>query len=178
MMKARVALFGGMGYPATETSWGMPRLKLRLEAVGAQVLLVGWDKRREAYDFMHGYQGKRLTAGDSLGAGSAGEYPEDWGGMTDLAAGFQPSEYDARTFRNGYNEFVQVISGRIRRAHCIYDPRWIDTAGLGYAHWQVKQASETKLLTTIHHGAHPDDWGYSQDLIFNEMVGIINGDSR
>jgi hypothetical protein len=51
-MKARIALLGGMGYPATETPWGMPKFKGRLEAIGCEVLLVNWSHRQEVYAFM------------------------------------------------------------------------------------------------------------------------------
>ncbi len=165
---SRIVLMGGMGYPATETPGGMPRLKTRLEAIGIKVLLVSWDARQEVRDFMHGYIGWRGYAGDSLGAGSAGQYPGDVEGKIDFAAGFQPSVYDERSHGG-----IQTIAGNIVRAHCIYDPVFAETGGLGAAHWQIAPGSATKLITTQHHGAHPDDWGYSQDLIFNEIKGLL-----
>lgn len=167
MKPARFALMGGMGYPVTETPWGMPQLKSRLEAIGVTVLLVSWDARQDVYNFMHGFAGWRGYAGDSLGAGSAGQYPGDIKGEIDFAAGFQPSNYDARSHGN-----IQTIAGNIVRAHCVYDPWWIDTAGLGQTSWQITPGSKTRLLVTQHRGAHPDDWGYSQDLVFAEIKGL------
>jgi len=167
MSAKRMALMGGMGFPVTETPGGMPRLKSRLEAIGFEVLLVGWKDRQRVYDFMHAFTGWRGYAGDSLGAGSAGQYPGDAKGEVDFAAGFQPSVYDARSHNK-----VQTIAANIVRAHCIYDPRWSDTLGLGNAVWETAHGSDTKLMVTQHHGAHPDDWGYSQDLIFNEIVTL------
>lgn len=167
-MKPRVALFGGLGFPLTETPAGMFRLRDRLLAAGFDVMLTSWDDRQGAANFMHGYTGKRGTAGDSLGAGSAGEYPVDWGGDVDYAAGFQPSMDDARTHSG-----MQVIARNIVRAHCIYDPWWIDTLGLGQAHWVEAQGAKTKLMVTQHRGAHPDDWGYSQDMVFNELHTLL-----
>ena len=172
MKPARAALMGGMGYPVTETPWGMPSLKSRLEAIGVQVLLVSWDARQDVHNFLHDFTGVRIMAGDSLGAGSAGQYPGDLAVKTDYSAGFQPSEYDERTRKDPSNgQYFQDISPKIVRAHCIFDPWWIDTGGLGYARW--REQSPTKLLTTEHRGAHPDDWGYSQDLVYAEIQGLI-----
>lgn len=170
-MKARMALMGGMGFPVTETPWGMPQLKTRLETLGIEVLLVSWSARQEVYNFMNGFDGWKGFAGDSLGAGSAGQYPGDLKVPTNYAAGFQPSNYDARS-QNG----IQTIAARIARAHCIYDSHWIDTFGLGNSQWRVAHGSETKLLLTDHQGAHPDDWGYSQDIVFNEIKGLLPND--
>ncbi len=167
--KARMVLMGGMGFPATETPGGLPKLASRLEAIGVEVLLIGWKARQEAYNCMNGFKGWRGYAGDSLGAGSAGQYPGDVKSSVDFAAGFQPSTYDARS-HNG----IQVIAANLVRAHCIYDPHWFDTMGLGQAHWQEAHGSKTILMLTQHRGAHPDDWGYSQDIIFNEIKGQLN----
>jgi hypothetical protein len=167
-MTARMALMGGWGYPATETPWGLPKLKTRLEVIGVEVLLTSWKARQDIYGFMHGFTGFRGFAGDSLGAGSAGQFPGDLEGEVDFAAGFQPSMDDARTFRG-----LQTIAKNIKRAHCIYDPLWIDTGGLGQAEWITAPGAKTILLVTKHRGAHPDDWGYSQDIVFNEIRGLL-----
>lgn len=169
-MNARAALMGGMGFPATETPWGMPQLKTRLEAIGVQVLLVSWSARQEVFNFLYSFAGKKIYAGDSLGAGSAGQYPGDIRVPVDYAAGFQPSMDDERTkvIKPGLGE--QLIADNIVKAHCIYDPLWADTLGLGQAQWI---SNKKNLLVTQHRGAHPDDWGWSQDLIFNEIKGIV-----
>lgn len=168
-MNARMVLFGGMWYPFTETAAGEPELKTRLEAIGVEVLLVSWDARQDAYNFMHNFTGWRGYAGDSLGAGSAAQYPGDVKGSVDYAAGFQPSVYDARS-SNG----LQTIAANITRAHCIYDPYWEETLGLGAAHWQKSPGSQTILLVTQHQGMHPDDWGYSQNIVFNEIKSQVS----
>lgn len=173
MKKARIALMGGLGYPATESPWGMPQLKTRLEAIGVEVFLTSWKDRQGVFNFLNGFDGFRGMIGDSLGAGSAGQYPGDLKGVVDFAAGFQPSEYDARTVRDQSGKYVQIIASNIVRAHCVYDSYWIDTVGLGYAQWVTAHGSATKLLVTDHRGAHPDDFGYSQDLVFSEVKGLI-----
>jgi hypothetical protein len=171
MSGKRMVLMGGMGFPLTETPWGMPKFKGRLEKIGFQVILVSWKGRQEAYNFMHGFTGWRGYAGDSLGAGSAGQYPGDIKGDIDFAAGFQPSDYDLRS----HGVKTQIIAANLVRAHCIYDPRWIDTLGFGQTRWATAHGAKTILMVTEHHGAHPDDWGYSQDLIFNEIQTLTKG---
>ena len=171
--KARMVLMGGMGYPLTETPWGMPKLKTRLEAIGVQVLLISWKDRQQCYDFLHDNIWTWIgLAGDSLGAGSAAQYAGDLKKPVDYVAGFQPSMHDERTqIING--EGIIFVPANVKRAHCVYDPWWIDTAGLGSAKYRETDTHKTKLLITEHRGAHPDDWGYSQDIIFNEIKGLL-----
>jgi hypothetical protein len=172
--KRRAALFGGMGYPLTEAPWGLPLFKSRLEKIGFEVLMVNWSHRQEAYNFMNGFVGFRLYAGDSLGAGSAGQYPGDVKGSVDYAAGWQPSMDDARTRQVSPGIGVQTIAANIVRAHCIYAPIWIITAGLGQAQWEIAHGSHTILSLTKHNATHPDDVGSSQDLIFNEVSALVS----
>jgi hypothetical protein len=178
MSNARIALMGGMGFPLTETTWGMPQLRTRLEAIGATVILVSWNSREQVYNFLNGFKGFRGLCGDSLGAGSAAQYAGDLDGdnkaghMVDFVGGFQPSMDDKRQ-SNGYI----TVPGNVTRAHCIYDPYWLDTMGLGQAQYIITHNSATKLLVTQHRGAHPDDWGYSQTIMFNEirdLIGVAN----
>jgi hypothetical protein len=172
MTAKRMVLMGGMGYPVTESPWGMPQLKTRLEAIGFEVLLISWKQRQEAYNFMHDFVGWRGYAGDSLGAGSSGQYPGDIKGAVNYAAGFQPSDYDNRTTKDAQGNPIQIIAANIVRAHCIFDPNWIDTIGLGQTQWATAHGAKTILSNTKHPGAHPDDWGYSQDMVFNEIQGL------
>lgn len=170
-MSARVALMGGMGYPLTETQAGMPTLKTRLETLAhIEVLLVNWAERQQVYNFLHGFDGFRALAGDSLGAGSAAQYAGDLKGDVQFVAGFQPSLYDSRAV-HGYI----TVAANVTRATCIYDPRWIDTMGLGNAQYIVAHGAKTKLMTIQHHGAHPDDWGWSQNVVFEQLKGLISG---
>jgi len=166
-MKIKIVLMGGMGYPVTETPWGMPRLKSRFEALGYEVLLVNWAERQQVYNFVQG-DGPLAYLGDSLGAGSAAQYPGDIKRPVQFVGGFQPSEYDARS-RN-----IQItVAGNCELAHAVFDPWWMDTAGLGYARYARAADSKTIVLNTEHRGAHPDDWGWSQDLLYHHAVSQL-----
>jgi hypothetical protein len=108
----------------------------------------------------------RGSVGDSFGA----DYEvNDFGQLPiDYCAGFQPSMY-ADDVRNG----TITLPTNIKQAHCIRDPDWADTAGLGYAQWVAADPKKTRLLTTEHRGAHPDDTGYAQNLVFAEVKQLI-----
>lgn len=159
----RVALMGGMGYPYTETQAGMPTLKARLEKLGFKVILVNWADRQAVYNFMHNCDGLRIYAGDSLGAGSAAQYAGDIKCKVAFVGGFQPSLYDART-RFGY----QSVAPNVVRAVAFYNPVWPMTMGLGAAQY----APRPGVTNIPHYGFHPDDWGYTQDYIFNQIKSL------
>lgn len=173
--KGRAVLLGGMGYPATEMPAGLPTLKHTLETqFGFECIMVNWSHRQEAYNFAHAWLGFLAYFGDSLGAGSAGQYPGDLARHTDFAGGFQPSEYDARSQHDAQG-FYQLISPHIAHAHCVTDPWWIDTGGLGYSRWRVPHGSKTILSVTEHRSAHPDDWSWSQTLMLTHMKAVMAG---
>lgn len=164
----KIALMGGMGYPYTEMQAGMPTLKTTLEALGAEVILVNWAERQSVYNFMHGYNGFRAYLGDSLGAGSAAQYPGDVDGPVNFAGGFQPSVYDARS-HSGYMD----VAKNVENAVCIYNPSFIETMGLGAAQYRVAPYAKTKLLTIQHYAPHPDDWAYSQGVMLAHLKPLM-----
>lgn len=129
-----------------------------------------WDDRQKAYDFMHGYIGPRIYIGDSLGAGAAATYPADVPGQVEYAGGFQPSDYDANAVRGKITVARNVI-----RAHCVSDPVWADTLGLGNAEYTQAPDAKTIVLVTEARSIHPDDWGTAQDLIYNDVIKIAGG---
>lgn len=90
--------------------------------------------------------------------------------MIDFVGGFQPSLYDPRV-HNG----VIAVPTNVVKAHCIYDPNFVDTGGLGAARYVLPPGSKTILTVTQHPGAHPDDWGVSQDMMFNDVVACLKG---
>lgn len=173
-MKARIALLGGMGYPLTETQAGMPTLKARFEALAIgthiEVFLGSWKDRQAVYNFMHLFDGKRLYLGDSLGAGSAAQYPGDVKGEVDYAGGFQPSMWDMRA---SSGEHQIIVAANCKRAHAIYDPVWADTIGLGVGTYVKAHGASTRVMNTPHRGMHPDDWGWAQTLLFLEATEIL-----
>lgn len=162
----RVVLFYGLGGSAIEW-WanGERLLQKRFQEKGCDCLLLNWNQRQEAYNYMHGYAGKKAYLGDSLGAGSAAQYPGDIGIPVDYAGGFQPSDDDDRA-----HDKEITVARNILFAHAIHDPVWLDTMGLGQAQYLKADGAKTVVLNTEHRNAHPDDWGVSQDLLFNEAM--------
>ena len=165
MKPAKIVLFYGMGGAFFEWwSDGEQLLRKRLIDLGAEVQLLGWNQRTEAHDFFGSFTGFRGLIGDSLGAGSAAQYASDLNGPVDFVGGFQPSMDDMRAEHG-----IILVSPNVVRAHCVYDPIWADTLGLGQAQYEITPGSSTILLTTQHRAMHPDDAGYSQNIIFNEV---------
>ncbi len=173
-MNARIALIGGQGYPLTETQAGLPTLKRRLNARGVDTGAGPFTHmaRQQIKDWLHGYKGFRGLIGDSLGAGASALYAGDLDGTVDFVGGFQPSNWDPIA-QGPVNNRVVVVAKNVLVAHCIWNPTFAETAGLGNAHYVLSPGAKTRLTTTEHHGAHPDDWGYSQDLMFNHVMQCI-----
>lgn len=163
----KVVLFYGLGGSAIEYwSTGERALLQRFKDKGADAILLNWNQRQESYNFLHGYKGKRALLGDSLGAGSAVQYAGDLNdGTVDYCGGFQPSMDDARATKGEI-----TVPANVSIAHCVHDTVWLDTMGLGQAIYVKTPGSKTIVFVTDHRGAHPDDWGYSQDLLFNEAM--------
>lgn len=170
----RIALIGGQGYPLTETQAGLPALKRRLNSAGVDTGPGPWAHiaRQEIRDWLHGYKGFRGLIGDSLGAGVSAVYAGDLDGNVNFVGGFQPSAWDPNG-QGPLDSRVIAVAMNVLAAYCIWNPWWIETGGLGSAHYVISSRSKTVLTTTEHHGAHPDDWGYSQDLMFNHLIALI-----
>lgn len=147
---------------------GLRLLQTRLQKVNVETLLINWDQRQEAYNFMNGFGGFRAYIGASLGAGSAAQYPGDVTGIVDLAGGFQPSMDDARAVKGEI-----TVAANVARAYCVRDPIWLDTGGLGQARFVVAPNAKTQILTMEQRMAHDDDWGTAQDWIYQETVNLI-----
>ena len=173
-INAKIALFYGLGGAVVEWwSNGERLLQQRFQSKGIDALLLNWDQHQEAYNFLHGFTGFRGLIGDSLGAGSAAQYAGDLEGTVNFVGGFQPSMDDTRTVVVSPGVGQITVPANVLRAHCIHDSVWLDTLGLGQAVYIEADPAKTKLLVTDHRGAHPDDWGYSQDIMFNEVIGQI-----
>jgi hypothetical protein len=155
-------LGGGWLDPAT----GEKQLVARLKAIGFETggSPYNYYDSQPIYDFLSPHPAAfRLIIGDSLGACNAPQFASMFKSI-DYIAGFQPRWYGAHI----------PVPANVKRAHCIYDPDWIDTGGLGAYEWVLAQGNTaTKLLVTQHRGAHPDDYGPMQDLIFAEVKQLI-----
>lgn len=171
-MKARIALIGGLGWPATETVAGLPTLARRLQTRGVEVQTFAHDARQAIHDWLNDFDGFRGLIGDSLGAGASALYAGDLHGDVNFVGGFQPSAWDPIGQGPTDNREI-VVAKNVEVAHCIWDPVFADTAGLGNAHYIITPGATTKLTLTEHRGAHPDDWGYSQDLMFSHVTMLI-----
>lgn len=171
-MTPRIALIGGQGWPLTETAAGLPALTQRLQAQGVEVQTFAHDARQQIRDWMHGFHDFRALIGDSLGAGASALYAGDLVGEIDFVGGFQPSAWDP-IGQGPINDRTIVVAKNVVVAHCIWNPNFAETGGLGNAHYVIAPGAKTKLTITEHHGAHPDDWGYSQDLMFNHVMLCI-----
>jgi len=173
MTNARIALIGGQGWPLTETMAGLPALATRLVAAHVEVQTFAHDARQAIRDWLWHYAGFRGLIGDSLGAGASALYAGDLtDGNVDFVGGFQPSAWDP-IGQGPVSDRTILVAANVLVAHCIWDPAFIDTGGLGNAHYVLPAGSKTKLTTTEHHGPHPDDWGYAQDLMFAHVMTCV-----
>ena len=163
-MTPRIALIGGQGWPLTETMAGLPALARRLFALGIETETFVHDARQVIRDYLWGHPWIGLV-GDSLGAGAAALYAADQHPHSvQFVGGFQPSAYDP--IGNGpLNHRVIVVPSNVQVAHCIWDPVFADTIGLGNARYIALSHKDTALTVTEHRGPHPDDWGFAQDLM-------------
>jgi hypothetical protein len=171
MTAPRIALIGGQGWPLTETQAGLPTLATRLQQLGVIVKTFGHADRQGISAFMVGGAGFRGLVGDSLGAGAAALYAGDFKGPINFVGGFQPSAWDP-IGQGPISARVITVAPNVKVAHCIWDPVFVETGGLGNAHYVV-HPGKTILTTTEHHGAHPDDWGYAQDLMVNHISQLL-----
>jgi hypothetical protein len=174
-MSARIALIGGQGYPLTETQAGLPTLKASLNAkkVDTGVGPFPHTARQQIRDWLYGFRGFRALIGDSLGAGAAALYAGDLDGNVDFVGGFQPSAWDP-VAQGPIGDKTVTVAKNVLAAHCIWNPAFIETGGLGNAHYVITAGSKTVLTTTEHHAVHPDDWGWSQALMFAHVMALLN----
>jgi hypothetical protein len=171
-MTARIALIGGQGWPLTETQAGLPALATRLTTEHVEVQTFSHASRQQIHEYLDRYVGFRALIGDSLGAGAAALYAGDQAGTIDFVGGFAPSAWDP-SGQGPVHARTITVAKNVLVAHCIWDPVFIDTGGLSAAHYVIAEGARTRLTVTEHRGAHPDDWGYSQDLMFSHVMMCI-----
>jgi hypothetical protein len=169
-MIRKVAIIFGLGGSWLDPQGGEVYLAQRCKAIGLDVgpSPFTYSDSQGVYDFLKSADWRAII-GDSFGADYGPQYAGNMAPVKiDYMAGFQPSMY-ADDVRNG----TITVPANVVTAHCIRDPDWADTGGLGYAEWVAENAKATRLLTTEHRGAHPDDTGYAQDLVFAEIKQLI-----
>jgi hypothetical protein len=173
-MTSRIALIGGQGWPLTETAAGLPTLEQRLKAQGVEVQTFAHDARQQIHDWLPYGDSLLGLIGDSLGAGASAVYAGDVPCAIGFVGGFQPSAWDP-IGQGPLNDRQIVVAKNVLVAHCIWNSNFAMTGGLGNAHYVVAPGAKTRLTITDHPGAHPDDWGYSQDLMFTHVMLCIKG---
>jgi len=169
-MIRKVAIIFGLGGGWLDPRGGEVYLVQRCKAIGLDTgnSPFAYSDSQGVYDFLKDADWRAIV-GDSFGADYGPQYAASLAPRKiDYIAGFQPSMY-ASDVRNG----VITVPANCVTAHCIRDPIWADTGGLGYASWIAADPKATRLLVTEHRGAHPDDTGYAQDLVFAEIKNLI-----
>jgi hypothetical protein len=169
-MTKKVAIIYGLGGSWFDPAAGEVYLAQRLKAKGFNVGgPFAYTDSQGVYDFLQ-HADWRAIVGDSFGADYGPVYAGELKPIAiDYLAGFQPSMY-ASNVVNG----EIVVPANVVFAHCVRDPVWTDTYGLGYASWVAANPKRTKLVTTLHRAAHPDDAGWAQNLIFNEILKLAS----
>ena len=161
-MNRKLAIVYGLGGGWLDPKGGEDYLLERCKAVGFIVppTPFTYTDSQGIYTFLKNADWRGLI-GDSAGASFAGEYAKYLAPTKlDYLAGFAPSA------DMGLGDEIE-IPPNVVYAHVVRDPLWIRTAGLSYAKWVVTKP--TVLIETDHAGAHPDDFGVMQDLIFAEV---------
>jgi hypothetical protein len=174
-MIRKIAIIFGLGGGWLDPKGGEVYLAARCKGIGLDVgpSPFTYSDSQGVYDFLKTADWRGIV-GDSFGACFGPEYAGNLApAKVDFLAGFQPSVYSSniQTAPDG-TKFIPVPANVVT-AHCVRDPDWIDTGGLGYATWIANNPKTTRLLITEHRGAHPDDTGYAQDLIFGEIKSLI-----
>ena len=131
-MIRRIAVVYGLGGAWFDPPSGERQMVARLQQLGVEVAPspFGYSDSQSIYEWLKPGDWRAII-GDSLGASYMPNYCAPLTHV-DYVAGFQPSIY-ASTVHDG-NEIT--IPNNVTQAHCIRDPNWIDTAGLGPTrHW-------------------------------------------
>ena len=162
----KLAIVYGLGGGWLDSPSGDRYLLARAKAVGLVVPDSPFDytDNQGIYNFLKDATW-RGCAGDSFGATFPPSYFAQFDYDIDYFAGFQPSIH-ASVVRS---DDTILIPTQVKYCHCVRDPDWTDTAGLGYAKYVVADRAKTTLVETDHRGAHPDNYGPMQDLIFAEI---------
>lgn len=158
----KLAIVYGLGGGWLDPRGGEDYLLARCKAVGLAVpdKPFSYSDSQDIHDFLREADWRGIV-GDSAGATFMGQYATDLKPLRiDYVVGFQPSA----DMGLGSTVFLPT---NIAYAHVIRDPFWMDTGGLGWAKWVAQRP--TILVETDHRGAHPDDYGPMQDLIFAEI---------
>lgn len=168
MNKRCVLIFGQFGEAADP--YNLPHLRDRLQAplIGFECILIQHTDTQRAYNFLHGFDGRRTMVGSSLGAGAGPIIAGYLSDTIDFLGGFQPSVWDP-VMTQGNPPYVTVPKN-VTNALVFRNPAWTETGGLGWATWH-KASSQTALTIVERHDPHPGDMPPAQDEMFDRIVG-------
>ncbi len=160
----------GLGGAALDPSAGETRLVCRLKATGVDTAdsPYSWSDIQAIVERCLALpkEAKLSIGGDSLGDNEALQIANILNGSRDidLLFGFQRSEYGVQ-----FNVPANVI-----KAVEIYNPVWIETAGLGDDPWVLAPGNRRTILRNIPiEAAHPDDFGVAQDIVFSYIKSLL-----
>lgn len=166
IMETTVYIMYGMGGAAFDPAGGERTLVKLLNDIGIKTAQSPYQYSdiQKIVDAIHADKSdKIIIGGDSLGACNTPYAAQYCGRHVDYIFGFQPSIYGAHV----------PVTPNVKEAHCIYNPNFIETFGLGAYKWELAPGNkQTRLLITEHHAPHPDDWGWSQQLVLHEIKRI------
>lgn len=171
-MIRKMAVVYGLGGALFDPANGEVAIIPRYKAMGLIVPDVpfSYTNSQGIHDFLKDADWRGTTA-DSFGADyQVNDFPNL---EIDYAAGFAPSMWADDIRWDGLTPLV-TVPANFKFAHCIYDPIWLQTAGLSFACYAAADPKTTMVVNTQHEALHPDDYGYAQDLIVDEVKRMIS----
>ena len=170
-MTKKIAILYGLGGSMFDPANGEALLMTRCRGLGLDVgdSPYSYDAGQAVYDFLKDADWCGII-GDSFGADYGPQYAGNLSPKTvNFLGGFQPSMYanDVRIGADGVGEIL--VPRNVAHARVFRDPLWAQTGGLGWATWVAANDKATDLKVLAHYGAHPDDWGYTQNIMFADI---------
>jgi len=171
-MTKKIAIVFGAGGEVFDPANGEAVLTTRCKGIGLDVGAspYNYTDSQAIYEFLKDADWAGVV-GDSFGADYAVDYARSLSPKkVDFIGGFQPSVYASNIETDDPDGIPYVVVPKnVIHARCFRDPLWIQTLGLGYATWKAEDKKATDLKVLEHYNAHPDDWGYTQNIMFADI---------
>jgi hypothetical protein len=145
------------GLGGLATSPGMLTLAAKIRRLGKNFVVLGpYDQsewQQAADDLAHRPKTDLIGAiGYSLGANNVVEIAAELGRKIDYIAGIQPSYWGLGVDWSG----TITLPSNVGCARNIYNPNFLATLGLGYAHYAAPASFSGKLQMSVTSDLHPD----------------------